>query len=534
MADIFISYASEDRERAKQIATSLIEHGWSVWWDREIPFGKNFDKVIEENLATAKCVVVLWTKHSVESRWVRAEASEGVGRDILLPAVLEADLKLPLEFKRLQAANLADWHPDEPHEEFQRLLRSIESLLSSPLANGTAPLVANTTQRDAEAIDGTSPNVVPARSKKSKNALYAFSLLVLPSVVIGAVALGLMNWHMPTRVQIDLVVDRVAFSVGGSQSVPILDKSAGFQSLSIESFDSMTFKPARLQIADPVHDEDGRSDVPWKAIVTDEAVVLRGRKEDLPIITIMSDHEGNGLAGRLEAISVDPGTQVILETIDGAGMTMRFDGQRLAPAVLPLDGFRLNAARTIREGKVADSKQPAANLIALRAELAQDSPLIDVRGLPQSLVLTLTPVKNTTMELLSKTGAPIRDIELTRQNQSGEREPSLVAAGEIRYSDFPAKDKVVIDPQDFLGLGQLDRFFITRLEVEPDGKQIRLRLAGIAGHIRTLAGAATEDRRLTRFDMLWYGSKPAVIFSILVWVFSVTLGTYKLYREFKQ
>ena len=263
-------------------------------------------------------------------------------------------------------------------------------------------------------------------------------------------------------------------------------------------------------------------------------MVLRGRKEDLPIVTILSDHGGDGLAGRLEAISVDPGTQVILETIDGAGMTMRFDGQHLAPAVLPLNGFRLNAARITREGKFADSKQAVANPIALRAELAPDSPLIDVRGLPQSLVLTLTPVKNTPMALLSKTGAPIREIELTRQNQNGEREPSLVAAGEIRYSDFPAKDKVVIDPQDFLGLAQLDRFFITRLEVEPDGKQIRLRLAGIAGHIRTLAGAATEDRRLTRFDTLWYGAKPAVLFSILVWVFSVTLGAYKLYKEFKQ
>ena len=61
-----------------------------------------------------------------------------------------------------------------------------------------------------------------------------------------------------------------------------------------------------------------------------------------------------------------------------------------------------------------------------------------------------------------------------------------------------------------------------------------MRLAGIAGHIQTLDGANREDRRLTRFDTLWYGLKPAVLFSILVWVFSVTLGAYKLYKEFKQ
>ena len=149
-------------------------------------------------------------------------------------------------------------------------------------------------------------------------------------------------------------------------------------------------------------------------------------------------------------------------------------------------------------------------------------------------MLTITPVKNTSMQLLSQTDAPIRDIEFTRQNQSGAREPSLVAAGEVRYPDFPAKEKVVIDPHDFFGLDQLDRFFITQLGLDSNGKQIRLRLAGVAGHIQTLADAAREDKRLTRFDSLWYGSKPAVLFSILVWVFSVTLGVYKLYREFRQ
>lgn len=532
MADIFISYASEDRERAKQLATTFSGRGWSVWWDREIPFGKNFDKVIEENLAKAKCVVVLWTKHSVESRWVRAEASDGVGRDMLLPVVLERDLKLPLEFKRLQAANLADWHPDSPHEEFQRLLKSIESLLNVPSDYHAEPLAANTAQHPAKSADSGESKIAPVRGNKSKKAVYGFGLLVLPSIIIAAVALGLMNWRVPTRVQIALAVDRVAFSVAGSQPVPILDKSAGFQSLSIESFESITFRPAKLQVADASYIEEGGARISWKTIVADDAVVLRGRKEDLPIVTIMTDDEAVGPAGRIEAISVAPGTQVIFETIGGAGLTMRFDGQPLAPAVLPLGVFRLNAARTIQEGKMATAAQH--NAIGLRAELAPHSPLIDVRSLPQALVLTLTPNKNSTIDLLSKTGAPIRDIELTRQNQGGGREPSLVAAGEIRYPDFPVKDKVVIDSQAFLGLDQLDRFFITQLAFDPEGKQIRLALAGVAGHIQTLAGATKEDRRLTRFDTLWYGSKPTVLFSILVWGFSVTLGAYKLYKEFKQ
>ena len=103
MSGIFISYAAEDRERAKLLAHALEERGWPVWWDRMIPLGKSFDTVIEENLTRAQCVLVLWTKVSVESRWVRAEASDAAARDLLIPILLEPDLKLPLEFRLLQA-----------------------------------------------------------------------------------------------------------------------------------------------------------------------------------------------------------------------------------------------------------------------------------------------------------------------------------------------------------------------------------------------------------------------------------------------
>lgn len=50
MSDIFISYASADRERAKLLSTALDRRGWSAWWDRTIPPGREYDEVIEEAL----------------------------------------------------------------------------------------------------------------------------------------------------------------------------------------------------------------------------------------------------------------------------------------------------------------------------------------------------------------------------------------------------------------------------------------------------------------------------------------------------
>ena len=85
MNDIFISYAREDREKAKAIAALFEAQGWSVWWDRSIPPGRSFDQVIEEALSAAKCVVVLWSRSSAASDWVKTEAAEGLARKILVP-----------------------------------------------------------------------------------------------------------------------------------------------------------------------------------------------------------------------------------------------------------------------------------------------------------------------------------------------------------------------------------------------------------------------------------------------------------------
>ena len=126
MSDIFVSYASADRDRARAIAQALTEHGWSVWWDRTIPPGKQFDEVIEEALDAARCVVVLWSKASVASTWVKTEAAEAMRRKILVPVLIE-DVKIPLEFRRLQAADLSHWNGEKAHEELQKFFASIET-----------------------------------------------------------------------------------------------------------------------------------------------------------------------------------------------------------------------------------------------------------------------------------------------------------------------------------------------------------------------------------------------------------------------
>ena len=139
MSELFLSYAHEDRNRAKSLAHHLEKQGWSVWWDRKIIAGQTFDQVIEHELETAKCVVVLWSKHSVTSEWCKNEAAYAAERSVLVPAMIDR-VKLPLEFRRKQTADLVSWDNDPSHGGFQALIDGISATITGKIpAQRTTP-----------------------------------------------------------------------------------------------------------------------------------------------------------------------------------------------------------------------------------------------------------------------------------------------------------------------------------------------------------------------------------------------------------
>ena len=192
MADIFISYSSPDRAKAKALAEAIQQQGWSVWWDRKIPFGKSFDQVIEQELEAARCVVVVWTNASIASDWVKTEAAEGARRHVLLPVFMD-EVKIPLEFRRLQAANLTNWQPGSPNSEFDQLMKHIGEMLGQPTiaeprqenAFRPQPIRDSAGHRKSE-FEQRSPDISPQEESSDGTTRPAISRT--PLLILGGVA----------------------------------------------------------------------------------------------------------------------------------------------------------------------------------------------------------------------------------------------------------------------------------------------------------------------------------------------------------
>jgi peptidoglycan hydrolase-like protein with peptidoglycan-binding domain len=130
MTEVFVSYAREDEATARKLARVLEGEGFAVWWDRSsIPTGQRFDEAIEAALDATESAIVLWSSHSVGSRWVRDEARRALNRGILFP-VLIGDVEPPLGFGSLQYVDLSAWDGGQEDAELDKLVAAISAVVS--------------------------------------------------------------------------------------------------------------------------------------------------------------------------------------------------------------------------------------------------------------------------------------------------------------------------------------------------------------------------------------------------------------------
>jgi adenylate cyclase len=124
LARIFLSYARDDADAAKQLAACISDGGHEVWWDRHLHAGSRFAAEIDKALKNSEAVVVMWSPSSIDSAWVQDEAAEGRDSGRLVPVSL-AGAKPPLGFRQFQTIELGRWDGTGSPEAMDDLLEAI-------------------------------------------------------------------------------------------------------------------------------------------------------------------------------------------------------------------------------------------------------------------------------------------------------------------------------------------------------------------------------------------------------------------------
>ncbi len=138
MSDVFISYARKTAPHAKAAAGALEARGFSVWFDQHLPAHLSFSDVIEEELARAKVVLVIWSSEAIGSEWVRSEASRGRRQKKLVQLRVERT-PLPMPFDQIHCADMIGWDGRGEPDNWPSVVSSIAKLVGAPSAAAATP-----------------------------------------------------------------------------------------------------------------------------------------------------------------------------------------------------------------------------------------------------------------------------------------------------------------------------------------------------------------------------------------------------------
>jgi hypothetical protein len=127
-ATIFLSYAHGDHAQAQRLAAALQRGGYTVWWDALIEGGTRYAATIDEALEAADAVVVLWSRNSINSDWVRDEAAQGRERQRLVPLSLDGTHP-PLGFRQIQMIDISGWNGRSNAPQLEAVRRGIATAM---------------------------------------------------------------------------------------------------------------------------------------------------------------------------------------------------------------------------------------------------------------------------------------------------------------------------------------------------------------------------------------------------------------------
>jgi len=124
LADVVVSYKSDERGQAGYVVALLEAAGFTVWWDARLVAGTSYDTAILAEIDRAKAVLVCWSSASVHSDWVRGEAKLAYETHKLVPVAFDP-VRIPPPFSMLHTINLAGWRGAPGEAAWVEVIRQV-------------------------------------------------------------------------------------------------------------------------------------------------------------------------------------------------------------------------------------------------------------------------------------------------------------------------------------------------------------------------------------------------------------------------
>jgi Tol biopolymer transport system component len=203
LPDIFLSYSREDQTTARLFAEGFEREGFSIWWDARLNAGEAFDQVTEKALREAKAVVVLWSKKSVDSRWVRAEAMQANDNKTLVPVMIEP-CKRPIMFELTHTADLSQWTGDRKENAWQSFLAGVRLFVERGAPVPAALPAGSTSRASVSPVIRASQRGAGAGKRITIAALVALGFAILGMALLAVPALRYLRETPPLETRLEI------------------------------------------------------------------------------------------------------------------------------------------------------------------------------------------------------------------------------------------------------------------------------------------------------------------------------------------
>jgi hypothetical protein len=500
MDHVFLSYSQKDKAGAARLETALERKGLCVWRDKDLTPGENWQREIPTVLQSVPCAIVYWTPQSIASNYVLAEAYEAWNQSKLVP-VLGEDAVIPVPYSGVQAADLRNWNGEDDHPEFVKVLQGIRRRLEKAGVPVPPALLASTHEI----------NVGDTPRKTFRTAPYLW--LAAPTALALVLAIVLMEWRVPSEIDIDVPVKLVRFQVESDKPEIVLEP-AGAQWIGIRGFDWVRLEPAVLWRADPAlydFDKDSFPDKAWiKQPPSPELALRRCGVRGTSNVSFKPISPPNGSL-RLDRLFTGP-SDVTIRVSDDASLAVDLRGTEREGVLELAEEVRINA----------DLCQGDGLPFTLRVRLDRERRLAKYAPASSGIAFNLVFPTDTPASLLGKAGVPVRSIRFSDQGPDGQPLTTIAGAGTITFDD--SADALKLTPDDALIVDGLHGFRLLHASLEKN--VLRVRAQGTADILSVGTPGHIRDRRLSKFAVLSHSPAAVALFGTC-WAVLTIVGIVK-------